>query len=1348
MMICAMPTTWQEDEELPGAAQDLSNSTQVMLQSAVKALEMNMKELRSQVVASQAIAEAATSQIAELRMNYENTVAQVQRLLEASQEMEKRLGDPALSSQEHGGRDASPTPLAANKDLDKGHGNEVDLSYNGLESLAIGGTGISRGEPSILERLELVESRLGTRSREPKAVCGGTHSGMPNVFNCEDGVGSKSQRLRPVRGTTGSTHALESSSEHQLDDEYCLQESVWDATILLLCKDEQGRRLLTLGDRIAIVIGFLINLGVQGLFLAIVRIDMLPSRDYSPDQTEFLLAWRATSGHNFNTAAGKSEVDLLCSKFDSAWTFTKDTFEVVRTYLSSGEDDGPFLIPGYFLSMLSIFLWSLFVMKEYRSALTQAIGITSLPRDDTKPAWQFSLGTLRVTFEEDSVSGEVVHMNKCAKLLVMLVMTLPRLLMLGFLAVYGCEFVATTASLSDLVLNALALGFVLDIDDLLASVIFSRTVREACVSVKPLRVGEYGNTARFQAIKLMGVTRHVLWLILVFTAILGYLWPFYADVAAARLALCHGNTDFYVEGGNVSVPTTIIVDMASSLMNERDGVNTYYSTCSSSVLAKYYEEEYSLPNYAPADHDEHQFSEHEVTERRNRLILEYAFKDVDIEGLAELGTGALKNAFDQLEFNGEKVRFGKTAMQGDGFQRCPNFEEAHWRGWDACVPFPSLASLNDVSNCSWTHTGKICEGISPGQLFLDACDITTGSAQQKSCEIWNSTGVENPYVNCEGGELQLNSAFVVDVSDSDLFIAGARDPSGFGTQMQIALRQLFEELPAARQAPGSAPLNLTFAGTSLVQLEDPDVVPSRRLGLGSHRRSSSSSSNGSTTSDARQLSLLAHGVRVRYRVDMLPATFTTSYHGQVDWAAFSSALLDIVQAYDIRLVTSNVTAELATKTPANCSTYVWCAEGNLILRDGAANITGASQDTCCESTCLSWWLTESSPLTHDLCLHLGNYQVMSSDERLLATRASLSDLTVCCEEQLRCSDLDPESCAQLSGAGFNALIPNAEEQYQGVAQRDAPACCSMTCESIASHGIPGSQWRLFCDPALGMVNSLNSSTTVPSNVSDIVSVESACCEATSEHCDLWHAALPLNSPESCEAHNAVLSPDAASFVGEHWTFCCTDACLNLPIQCPANYSLRSEEVLAVTAAQVPEMPRPSPAPTYAPASGLTCNPSTCPRGLTCMDDSCCDEEQWRCCDLRGGRKYCPLFNDYDMMCAEGKCVTVGTANLCNAVGGVGHPVRQCVDSCPEGYELLEGASNGDIPLQTFIETSIVDCATHCNFTPSCKAFEWNQKICLLHDRREPSDPSDILQEYYFCAKPLIIVSEDSPCCES
>lgn len=136
-----------------------------------------------------------------------------------------------------------------------------------------------------------------------------------------------------------------------------------------------------------------------------------------------------------------------------------------------------------------LFLWTCRMIGEFRSierlhrdvydlaALPEGISASDMVKekinDDTKQIEEL----------------QIIYLNKTVRVLIYVTIIIPKILICGFLLVIGCRWLAATESFADLILNALALEFVLDIDEHLYERICPEVMRErlACSMIKIVR---------------------------------------------------------------------------------------------------------------------------------------------------------------------------------------------------------------------------------------------------------------------------------------------------------------------------------------------------------------------------------------------------------------------------------------------------------------------------------------------------------------------------------------------------------------------------------------------------------------------------------------------------------------------------------------------------------------------------------------------------------------------------------------------------------------------------------------------------------------------------------------------
>eukprot|EP00438_Fugacium_kawagutii_P025228 Skav230241 [mRNA] locus=scaffold1818:103500:105961:- [translate_table: standard] len=114
-----------------------------------------------------------------------------------------------------------------------------------------------------------------------------------------------------------------------------------------------------------------------------------------------------------------------------------------------------------------VFLWSARMLKEVTDSWQLAsdlFAVQPLP-SDAKP--HDMLNEVKDNDSGEILRIEILAVNQTAKCLMTLFVLLPKICVAVFLAYIGCRWLAATQSFGDLILNALALEFVIGIDDLM-----------------------------------------------------------------------------------------------------------------------------------------------------------------------------------------------------------------------------------------------------------------------------------------------------------------------------------------------------------------------------------------------------------------------------------------------------------------------------------------------------------------------------------------------------------------------------------------------------------------------------------------------------------------------------------------------------------------------------------------------------------------------------------------------------------------------------------------------------------------------------------------------------------------
>ena len=288
---------------------------------------------------------------------------------------------------------------------------------------------------------------------------------------------------------------------------YEFDQSMWDAALLLFFR--KGTNWV---DKVILVIGCMLNLFLQLSLLFTISFNMLES-PYDVETIREMLKWRVDYGlanSNFDTVTGKSLLTRLCNQ--ELWTYEQEEFKLMYDYLYKE-------VPGALLSTLAIVMWVLTIMVEYRRCAEQALAVIHLP--------SLRKGS---EFEIDGEEYQILGMHPVKRVLALVLLSLPRLFVMLYLAIIGCQYLAQTVNLGDIVLNAaalamqvkpslmaskesarniiqqhdsgmpepvarvipkaVALAFVMDVDELVADVLLTERLRSILPKIQPLSCGQ------------------------------------------------------------------------------------------------------------------------------------------------------------------------------------------------------------------------------------------------------------------------------------------------------------------------------------------------------------------------------------------------------------------------------------------------------------------------------------------------------------------------------------------------------------------------------------------------------------------------------------------------------------------------------------------------------------------------------------------------------------------------------------------------------------------------------------------------------------------------------------------
>jgi len=315
-------------------------------------------------------------------------------------------------------------------------------------------------------------------------------------------------------------------------------ESIWDAALFL------GVHMPMLET----LFGWLLLVGNVFLQLTFAQIvTTIATQEQASDGfLEGLLFWRLGIGHDVRTYdeltqtslvtrvcgkyVGRTQSELHAATLQSYQDFGLD-FEYIGARLGNLEI-------GSALMELVLLVWLMTVIVEITSIIRFASSLISLPRAQATRLSQTRANTLRM----DGIS--------ITRLVVMLfAVVLPRLVVAFALLFAGCEFLLATTTLQDLVLNAVALGFIFDLDELFFGLLPARCQAMVKFS-EQLSIKSFSPFKQFRPCAFLRQhdIKEMVLMAAMFCFLFGYLYGEVRDVADAanegKEILCGGYQNF------------------------------------------------------------------------------------------------------------------------------------------------------------------------------------------------------------------------------------------------------------------------------------------------------------------------------------------------------------------------------------------------------------------------------------------------------------------------------------------------------------------------------------------------------------------------------------------------------------------------------------------------------------------------------------------------------------------------------------------------------------------------------------------------------------------------------------
>jgi len=205
--------------------------------------------------------------------------------------------------------------------------------------------------------------------------------------------------------------------------------------------------------------------------------------------------------------------------------------------------------------LLILIIWWLIVLEEARQVLSWWIVIICIDGGSTK--------VMAETDDDGEKSIEIKSISLCSKILICIFINGPRTLIIILLAFIGTNFLVIADSFGDLILNSVALGFLIEVDDMLFAGVANEVDKERIKSLQDVKASTSCCASSGTHMVSRGTSLILVTFVLsmaAFQAGSSYLLPHgKVDLADAYQCICHAEgrdcIAAQILGGLFEVPT-------------------------------------------------------------------------------------------------------------------------------------------------------------------------------------------------------------------------------------------------------------------------------------------------------------------------------------------------------------------------------------------------------------------------------------------------------------------------------------------------------------------------------------------------------------------------------------------------------------------------------------------------------------------------------------------------------------------------------------------------------------------------------------------------------------------------
>eukprot|EP00930_Biecheleria_cincta_P014770 TRINITY_DN12568_c3_g1_i1.p1 TRINITY_DN12568_c3_g1~~TRINITY_DN12568_c3_g1_i1.p1 ORF type:complete len:944 (-),score=152.40 TRINITY_DN12568_c3_g1_i1:66-2897(-) len=485
--------------------------------------------------------------------------------------------------------------------------------------------------------------------------------------------------------------------------------NTWSSFYLFFVRLENGKSVFTKFEQVTILVTIAGTWFIQGLLILVIWSHMIDD-PFDKETIMHMLRYRVLHGHSFSqvqTETGKSYMQVFCDEETAPWGWEAEQYAMLVKYL----DGFP---PGFALTVVALIGWVMCCAFEFRTTVEQALATVNLNRPNQTPHRR------SIHLDEDEI--QVLSLSMTRKILVICLISMPRMLIMVTLLYTGCKYLCNTISLEDLVLNAMALVFVIEFDELIFAVCVTARAQRVVACFKPLTFPVYKLPG---GLILKDLVRMSLALLVVFLSITQLLTPFIDSARAAKDALCGGDTALSYQA---YTPLSFI----HVLKHDQD-----FAQCPSSghEYGYYLKEMYNVA--MPSENTTNLPDPSAVQDDRISLLLDYIYRD---EKQAQ--PTRLTETLTDLQ---AKAGMGSSAQP----QSCLRFDPS--KGIEACR---HGAGSDSEKACAWPYRSYLCEdwpAFSANRIKKTAC--AAKPTTNLSCALWEKSGHKNPFTFCQAEKI-------------------------------------------------------------------------------------------------------------------------------------------------------------------------------------------------------------------------------------------------------------------------------------------------------------------------------------------------------------------------------------------------------------------------------------------------------------------------------------------------------------------------------------------------------------------------------------------------------------------